>query len=72
MDTTTLKEDIMSAISDELDLWLEKESSIQDGYNYEHEFMKTARQVTQILLSKSIGEASCNRNKKNSRPVLGS
>jgi len=70
MDTTMLKSSILSAISEELDLWLDKESRITDGYDYENEFMKTAHKVNHIMLSKSIGEASCNRNKKNSRPVL--
>jgi hypothetical protein len=66
MDKAAIKQSIMSAISEELDLWLSKESSIDDGYEYEHEFLKTARQVNQIMFSKSLGEVSCNRNKKNS------
>jgi hypothetical protein len=72
MDKTTLKKEILSAISEELDLWFAHESSIQDGYQYESEFMKTAHQVTHIMLSKSLGTVSCNRNKKNFRPVLES
>ena len=72
MDKATLKKDILSAISEELDLWLDKEGAIQDGYEYESEFMKTARQVSHIMLSKSLGEVSCNRNKKNFIPVLES
>ena len=59
----------MSAISEELDLWLSKEFSITDGYEYENEFLKTARKVNQVMFSKSLGEVSCNRNKKNSIPV---
>ena len=66
MDKATLKKDILSAISEELDLWLDKESGIQDGYEYESEFMKTAHQVSQVMLSKSLGKVSCNRNKKTS------
>ena len=65
-----LKTSILSAISEELDLWLAKESSIKDGYDYESEFMKTTRKMNHILLSKSLGEVSCNRNKKNFKPVL--
>ena len=65
-----LKTAMLSAISEELDLWLDKASSIKDGYEYENEFMKTAHKVNHILLTKSIGTISCNRNKKNSRPVL--
>jgi len=71
MDKTIKKAAILSAISEELDLWLSKENKINDGYEYESEFMKTAHKVNRIMLSKSIGESSCNRNKKNSKPVLG-
>jgi hypothetical protein len=72
MDKSTLKSTILSAISEELDLWLDKESNIEDGYEYENEFMKTAQKVNHILLSKSLGSVSSNRNKKNFIPVLGS
>jgi hypothetical protein len=72
MDKTMLKAAMLSAISGELDLWLDKESSIKDGYEYEDEFIKTAQKVTHLLFSKSLGSVSCNRNKKNSIPVLGS
>jgi len=72
MDKSTIKASILQSISEELDLWLAKESTIQDGYEYETEFMNTARKVNQILLSKSLCPTSVNRNKKNSRPVLGS
>jgi len=71
MDKAMQKTAILSAISEELDLWLDKESSIADGYDYENEFMKTAHKVNHILLSKSLGSVSCDRNKKNSIPVLG-
>jgi hypothetical protein len=63
-DKTALKEILISAISEELDLWLEKESTITDGYEYESEFIKVARQVNHILLSKSLGKVSRSRNKK--------
>ena len=66
MDKVALKQSIMSAISEELDLWLSKESTINDGYEYEDEFLKMARQVNHIMFAKSLGEVSCNRNKKNS------
>jgi hypothetical protein len=72
MDTTAVKADILSAISGELDLWLEKEGTICDGYDYETEFMDMSRKVNRILLSKSLGEVTTNRNKKNSKPVLDS
>ena len=44
-----LKSIMLSAISEELDLWLDKESTIIDGHQYEDEFMKTAQRINQIL-----------------------
>ena len=71
MEQSAKKMAILSAISEEVDLWLSKEGSIQDGYTYESEFIDTTRKINQILLSKSLGSVSSNKNKKNSRPVLG-
>jgi hypothetical protein len=65
MDKSALKTEILSAISAELDLWLEKAENINDGYQYETEFMRTAQCVNKILLSKSLGQPPSNRNKKN-------
>jgi len=71
MEQSAKKMAILSAISEEVDLWLSKEGSIEDGYTYESEFIDTTRKINQILLSKSLGSVSSNKNKKNSRPVLG-
>ena len=71
MEQSAKKMAILSAISEEVDLWLSKEGSIKDGYTYESEFIDTTRKINQILLSKSLGSVSSNKNKKNSRPVLG-
>jgi len=64
MDKSTLKDVMLSAISEELDLWLAKENMITDGYEYESEFMQVSRNINRILLSKSLGAVSSNRNKK--------
>ncbi|MDR1023216.1 MAG: hypothetical protein LBL94_08110 [Prevotellaceae bacterium] len=69
MDKLSIKTAMLSALSEEIDLWLDKESSIQDGYSYETEFINTARKVNHILLSKSLGSVSTNRNKKNFMPA---
>jgi len=61
---------MLSAISEELDLWLDKESTITDGYQYEDEFMKTAHRINHILFTKNLGEVSCNRNKKKTSYVF--
>ena len=71
MDTTAVKTAMLSAISEELDLWLSKEKEIKDGYEYESEFMKTAHQVNRILLRKSIGTVSSNRGKKKLHTCFG-
>ncbi len=71
MDKRAIKTAILSAISEELDLWLEKEDAIDDGYEYESEFIKAAQKINRIILSKSLDTTPVNRNKKNSRPVLG-
>jgi hypothetical protein len=70
MDKSALKTAMLSAISEELDLWIDKESGITDGYQYESEFINTTRKINRILLSKSLGKISGNRNKKNFIPVL--
>ena len=79
MDKSTLKSIMLSAISEELDLWLDKESTITDGYQYEDEFtctvyevrgMKTAHRINHILFTKNLGEVSCNRNKKKTSYVF--
>jgi len=72
MEQSAKKMAILSSISEELDLWLAKEGSIEDGYTYESEFIDTTRKINRILLSKSLGSISGNKNKKNFRPVLGS
>ena len=69
-DKLELKSSKLSAISDELDLWLAKESNIGNSYEYENEFLKVTRSINRILFSKSLGDISSNRNKKNSIPVL--
>jgi hypothetical protein len=55
----------LSTISEELDIRSEKKDSIKNGYEYETEFMKLSQQMNRILLKKSLGEVSSNRNKKN-------
>lgn len=68
--TSALKAEIFSALSSEIDIWLEKQSTISDGYEYETQFMKVAHKVNTILLEKSMGNLPGSRNKKNFTPVL--
>jgi hypothetical protein len=72
MDKAMVKAAMLAAISDEIDLWLDKEGGIKDGYEYEEEFMKTARNVSRALLLRSLGETPRGRNgKKKSTPASG-
>jgi hypothetical protein len=64
MDKLATKEAIMSQISEELDLWLEKADNSKDGYEYETELLNTTRTINQIILSNSLGEVSSDRKKK--------
>ena len=62
----------MQRLSQEIDLWLDKQQAITSGYDYETEFMKVAQRVNRILLEKSLGEQKGSRNtKKKSTPPLG-
>jgi hypothetical protein len=54
MEKAAIKEAIMKSLSEEIDLWLDKEQNITSGYEYESEFMKVARKVNKILLEKSL------------------
>jgi hypothetical protein len=70
MDKLSIKTAMLSALSEEIDLWLDKKDSIQNGYDYETEFINVARKVNNILLSKSLGSVSTNRNKKKTSYLL--
>lgn len=69
--TTHPKEEILQLLEVEVDQWLQTEGTITDGYTYETKFMEVAQRVNRILLTKSMGNLPKDRNKKNSRPVLG-
>jgi hypothetical protein len=72
MEKEQIKQEILSLISKEIDQWLETQSTIKDGHEYEEKFMSISQKVSKILLSQSVGALPKNRNnKKNSRLVLG-
>jgi hypothetical protein len=72
MDKLALKAELMASISEEIDLWLEKSESIKEGSEYETEFITMTQKINKLMLTKSLGNVSSNRNnKKNFRPVLG-
>ena len=71
MEKEDIKQEILKLVGQELDQWLDTQSTIKDGYDYEETFMAVSRKVNEIILTKSFGVLPKNRNKKNSRPVLG-
>lgn len=64
-----LKSEILSAISQELDIWLEASPKIKDGYEYEDRYIQFSRKINKLMLEKSLGGLPKDRNKKNSNPV---
>src|ERR1035438_5184913 len=65
MDKAAIKAAILQFLSEEIDIWLDKQEKITNGYEYEDQFMATAQRVNKILLSRSIGKLPGSRNKKN-------
>jgi len=70
MEKERIKQEIMVALSMEVDGWLEEESQLKDGYSYEAALLKRVLNMGKTVMEKSAGEISSNRNKKNFIPVL--
>jgi hypothetical protein len=70
MDKIALKTEILSALSSELDSWLESQSKIKDGHEYETTYMLFAQKMNKLILEKSMGKLPGSRNKKNFIRVL--
>lgn len=70
MENTTIKAEILSAISMELDVWLSEQGAIKDGYEYESRYIEFAQKISRTILLKSLGKQPGSWNKKNFTPVL--
>lgn len=71
METNQLKQEMLSAISDELDQWLKESSQVKDGYEFEEKFLSHIRVINKVLLQKSVGKVPRGVNgKKNSTLAL--
>jgi len=70
MEKEKIKQEIMAALSMEVDGWLEEESKLKDGFSYEAAIMKRALNMGRAVMEKSVVPVSTNRNKKNFIPVL--
>lgn len=71
MEKKQIKQEILQLVETEVEQWLAIENTISDGYRYETKFMEVAQRVSQIILTKSMGELPRDRNKKNFKPALG-
>jgi hypothetical protein len=73
MEKAALKEAILKSLSEEIDVWLDKQQTITSGYEYESEFMKVTQKLNKILLEKSLATpvGGSRNHKKKSSPVLG-
>lgn len=54
----------MQRLSEEIDMWLDKQQALTSGYEYETELMKVGQRVNRIILEKSLGEQPRSRNAK--------
>ena len=73
MEKAVIKEAILKSLSEEIDLWLDKQQAITSGYEYETEFMKVAQKINRIVLEKSLATpvGGSRNHKKKSSPALG-
>jgi len=70
MEKEKIKQEIMAALSLEVDGWLAEEGGLKDGYSYEEALLKRALNMGRAVMEKSSKPVSANRNKKNCIPVL--
>lgn len=59
MEPSTIKAEILSAISLELDVWLSDQEAIKDGYEYERRYIEFTQKIKMLL-----------KNYRNAFPVL--
>ncbi len=65
-----IKAELLKSLDAELDIWLEQESQIKDGYDYETTYIKFARKINTMILEKTMGKLPLSHNsKKNSKPL---
>lgn len=54
----------MQRLSEEVDQWLDKETTLTSGYEYETEFLGVSRRLNKIVLEESLGKMPRSRNGK--------
>lgn len=71
MNKEEIKALILQQISEELDIWFDKQEKITDGLEYENQALASSQNISRILATQSRGKLPRSRNKKNSKRVLG-
>ena len=70
MEDKQIKEQILAAISHELDQWFASKAQIKDGMEYEEKIIGMVQRMGNTIISKGEGALPKSRNKKNSERVL--
>src|ERR1035437_673277 len=66
MEQSTIKAEILSGISLELDVWLSEQEAIKDSYEYKAVILNLHKKINRTILLKSLGKQPGSRNKKTS------
>lgn len=69
METKELAKELLSSIESEITLWASECNQIDNGYDYESQFIERMRKIGQILLEQSVAMNGAQRDKKKSKPV---
>jgi len=70
MATKELAKELLASIESELTLWASECNQIDNGYDYESQFIERMRKIGQILLEQSTAIKGAKRDKKKSTPAL--
>lgn len=70
METSGLKDLLLSSIENELSLWAAESESLKTSYEYESQFIERVRRINNILLQTSVDSLCKDRDKKKSKAVL--
>lgn len=69
METKELAKELLASIESEITLWASECNQIDNGYDYESQFIERARNISRILLEQSVTMKGPERSKKKSTPV---
>lgn len=64
MEKETLKQAMLSAITQEVEQWAEESQQIKDGYDFEDRLLLRMHNIGKILMEQGIGKVPKSRNQK--------